>query len=183
MGSCYCLLENEQIGELCFIVFRYLYLNNEKLKCRVGVVATASAGDNRRPTMHRMLICRGGISDEKLEILKAQLLLNTSDILISKKNLERLRSQEGMPFPKEVAELFDTAIHAEEYYRLSEFQIKSLDLDLEDRLRAICLLRNMSTAPKYNKVGSKTDELVFDYLTPDCKESADPLPSVDNDEV
>lgn len=88
-----------------------------------------------------------------------------------------------MPFPKEVAELFDTAIHAEEYYRLSEFQIKSLDLDLEDRLRAICLLRNMSTAPKYNKVGSKTDELVFDYLTPDCKESADPLPSVDNDEV
>lgn len=70
MGSCYCLLESREIGELCFIVFRHIYLNNENLKCRLAAVATASAGDNPRPTTHRMLICREEVPEEKMEILK-----------------------------------------------------------------------------------------------------------------
>ena len=178
MGSCYCLLESQEIGELCFIVFRHIYLNNENLKCRLAAVATASAGDNPRPTTHRMLICREEVPEEKLEILKSQLLLNTSDIFISKKNLEKLRMQKDLFFPKEAAELFDTTIHTEEYYRFSEFQIKNLDLGLIDKLRTICMLRNASSAAKYNKVGSKADELVFDYLT---KEFNPPPAVVDDD--
>lgn len=165
MSSCYCLLENPKIGELCFVVFRHMYLNNESLKCRLAVVATASAGDNRRPTIHRMLISSRVVPDEKVDILKAQLLLNSSDILISAANLENLRGQESPPFPEQVAALFDATIRKEEYYKLSEFQIRGVDIPLQDRLRTICILRNASIAPKYNKVGSKADELTFNYLT------------------
>ncbi len=165
MSSCYCLLENKRIGELCFVVFRHMYLNNESLKCRIAVAATASAGDNRRPTIHRILISSSIIPNEKMEILKAQLLLNSSDIFISAANLEKLRNQENPPLPQQVAALFDTTIPKEEYYKLSEFQIRGIDIPLKDRLHAICMLRNASTSPKYNKVGSKADELIFNYLT------------------
>lgn len=169
MSSCYCLLENKKIGELCFIVFRHLYLNNEDLRCRLAVVATASAGDNRRPTIHRMLISKKIISEEQLEILKAQLLLNTSDIIISRASFEKLMEQNGRDFPPQIAQLFDATIQREEYYKFSEFQIRNINIPLQDKLRAICMLRNESISPKYNKVGSKADELIFDILSEDIK--------------
>lgn len=165
MGSCYCLLHNTDIGEICFLIFHHMYLNNEQLKCRLCTAATASAGDNRRPAIHRMLISRDQIPEEHLHLLKSQLLLNSSDILISSKNLEKLKTQEKDIFPLEVEKLFETSIQKEEYYKLSEFQIRALDIPSIDKLRAICLLRNWSTAPKYNKIGSKCDEIIFDYLS------------------
>lgn len=165
MGSCYCLLHNTDIGEICFLIFHHMYLNNEQLKCRLCTAATASAGDNRRPTIHRMLISRDPIPGEHLKLLKSQLLLNNSEILISSNNLEKLKTQEEDTLPPEVEKMFQTSIQKEEYYKLSEFQIRALDIPPVDKLRAICLLRNWSTAPKYNKIGSKCDELLFDYLS------------------
>ena len=172
MGSCYCLLKNTTIGEICLLVFHHMYLNNENLKCRVAVVATASAGDNRRPTIHRMLISREEISTENLGLLRSQLLLNTSDIVISKESLEELIAREGA-LPPQVAQLFGTAIHEEEFYRFSEFQIRNLNISLEEKIKAICELRNHSTAQKYNKIGTKTDELVFDYLSKVMQNTSD----------
>lgn len=169
MSSCYCILENKRIGELCFIVFRHLYLNNESLKCRLAVAATASAGDNRRPTIHRILISQTEVSGETLEMLKAQLRLNSSELIISRTSIEKLSKLNDDEFPSQVTGLFDTAIQKEEYYRFPESQLRSLDMPLRKKLQAICMLRNESVSPKYNKVGSKADEIIFDIISSSTK--------------
>lgn len=97
-------------------------------------------------------------------LLRSQLLLNTSDIVISQNSLEE-RVAQGDTLPPQVAQLFGTAIHEEEFYRFSEFQIRNLNIPLEMKLKAICELCNNLTAQKYSKIGTKTDELVFDYLS------------------
>ena len=45
----------------------------ETLKCRVALVLTSSAGSNRMPTAHRMIISEDEVSKEGLEILQGQL--------------------------------------------------------------------------------------------------------------
>ncbi len=43
-------------------------------------------------------------------------------------------------------------------------------LDSKVKTKAINLIRQYSAAPKYNKVGSKSDELVYRFLSDNCSE-------------
>ena len=89
MSAAYCALKSEEIGEISYLIFNYKYINYEKLECKVLLSLTSSAGSNRVPTVHRMIITRKEIPIEELDLLRGQLYLNDSEILISESSLER----------------------------------------------------------------------------------------------
>ena len=164
MHACYCFLCNNEIGEICFLVFHHMYLNNEELLCRLATAVTVSAGDNRRPTMHRVLLSRRKLEKEELSVIRSQLLLNTTDILISTRCYDELCETDALPAEMQDSDGFIRILPKETYYSISEAHIRALHIPREEKVKALCALRGKSFSPKYNKIGSKCDELIFEYL-------------------
>ncbi len=164
MNACYCSLCNTRIGEICFLTFHHMYLNNEALCCRLAAAVTVSAGDNRRPAMHRVLLSRRELREEELAVIKSQLLLNSTDILISTRSYEELCQNGLLPGEMLDDEHFIRTLPKEEYYSISESHIRALHLTRDEKVEALCALRGKSFSPKYNKIGSKCDEVIFEYL-------------------
>lgn len=170
MNAIYCSVMSKEIGEICYLIFSYIPILYEKLECRIGAVLTSSAGENRLPTMQRILISRRELTDEILYFLEGQLLLNASEILLSKNAFNAMLKDEE--FPEAFKDYFCNSedgdgfsnVLAVPYYYLYESMIRDSFMSQEDILKSICLLRKYSMAPKYNKVGGKADEIVYKLL-------------------
>lgn len=162
--SCYCILSNMEYGEICMINFHHRYfLTKHSLQCRLACAITTSAGENRRPTVHRMLITKNVLSDEDLRILKPQLRLNSKRITVPEDDLNRLI--DAGELPEAVAGQIKGRIgEPKRYYSFDESQIQSMEIDFMDRVEAIARLREVSTDLCYNKSSSKADDLIFKYL-------------------
>ena len=164
MNAAYCTLMSKKIGEICYFIFRYSQINYEKLMCRLAIAITVSAGDNRLPTAHRMLISRKKLENILDDYLSGQLHLNGSDILLEPENVKIMREDPNMPqwfkdnFDKFISE---TAI---QYYRAQELIVRASHAPKKDKDAFICLLRKYSSAPKYTKIGTKADEFVYRLL-------------------
>lgn len=173
MSACYCILTEIEIGEICFIVFNHMFLFNEALACRMACVATVSSGGNKRPTMHRLLLSRVALDIENADnddfkVLKGQLLLNTSDILIEKTAYEKMKKNETSFMERnEIRELLDESEANWEHleiYRINEAKLRNANCETDEKVQLISLLRNYSIGDRYNKISTKTDEQVYDYL-------------------
>mgnify|MGYP003289400500 CR=1 FL=1 len=171
MSVAYCTLINEEIGEVSYIIFNYIPILYEELCCRVALVLTASAGSNRMPTAHRMILSKEEITPEEMEILKGQLYLNESEILISESGLEGFFNDSNLDpsfieyFRKPSQNAKFLGLSPVPYYLFDESVIRSSFLKQEVKNNAINLIRQYSSSPKYNKVGSKCDELVYKFIT------------------
>lgn len=168
MSVAYCMLVNENIGEISYMIFNYMPIIYEDLCCRVALVLTASAGANRMPTAHRMIISRKKISPKEMEILEGQLHLNESEILISESGLDKfLKNIDGSfkeYFSKEGNNTKFLGLSPVPYYLFDESVIRNSFLEPEIKTKAINLIRKYSAAPKYNKIGRKCDELVYKFI-------------------
>lgn len=168
MNTAYCTLTNRDIGEICYFLFHYSQINNEELVCRLAIAITASAGDNRLPTAHRMLISREDLEDIIDQYLSGQLLLNGSDILVRKEALEQLKTDPDLPeYFKNNFDKFTADIIPMDFFRISELTVRANPNHLvssEDKIKFICLLRKYSFAPRYSKIGSKADEFVYQLI-------------------
>ena len=117
MSSCYCTLISHELGEICFFVFDYISINTENLVSRMACALTTSAGGNRCPTMHRLLICKDELDisnkeSDDFKFLSAHLKLNSSDIIITESKLSEIedcekRSDVKNIIKKIIKKLFD----------------------------------------------------------------------------
>ena len=148
-----------------------MYLFNRDLECRVGTISSTSSGGNRLPVIQRILISQKPLNvSEKdtsdLDFIKGQLRLNNSKILISKNDLIDLqKSYENNKPITEFLQKFKELTSPEEYYLLEEANMKNIPLTSNIKTEGIGILRNSSTSLRYNKVSSKTDEFMFEYIT------------------
>lgn len=170
MGACYCLLTNTDIGEICFLNFKHMYLFNRDLECRVGTISSSSSGGNRLPVIQRILISKShlqvsGNNNADLEFVQGQLRLNNSKILISKHDLEALQNKYvNNTKLSEFFEKFKELTQPEQYYLLDEANMKNVPITSDIKTEGLGVLRNMSSALRYNKVSTKTDEFTFEYI-------------------
>ncbi len=175
MSAAYCSLKNEGIGEISYILFSYMPILYETLKCRVALVLTSSAGSNRMPTVHRMIITEDAVSAEGLEILQGQLYLNESEILISEVGLDKFLADKKLDdsvreyFCKPDQGVKFAGLSPMPYYRFDESVIREAFLDSDVKTKAINLIRRYSVTPKYNKIGTKCDELVYRFICDEKK--------------
>lgn len=170
MGACYCLLVNADIGEICFLNFKHMYLFNRNLECRVGTISSTSSGGNRLPVIQRILITKqplkvNGNDLSDLEFIQGQLRLNNSKMLVSSKDLRNLYEKyendpELLEFFKRFEEISDTS----QYFLLDEASMKDISITSDVKTEGLGILRNVSTSSRYNKVSTKTDEFVFEYI-------------------
>lgn len=170
MGSCYCLLTNTDIGEICFLNFKHMFLFNQPLECRMGTISSTSSGGNRLPVIQRILISQkplniSGDDTSDLEFVKGQLRLNNSKVLISETDFTNLQKRyENDTSIYEFLEKFKELTEAEQYYLLEESNMKNIPLTSDVKTKGIGILRDASASLKYNKVSSKTDQFVFEYI-------------------
>lgn len=171
LSSCYCILTNQSIGEMCFITFHHMFLFNYDMRCRVGAVLTTSSGENRRPTIHRMVISKHEFDLQEdspdLHFLKGQLKLNDSQIMISKSSFEELKKYILVNSPEEFQTFFssfEVLSTKEEYYIIDENKLLDSSFSVSTKIQCISLLREKSASNKYNKVSTKSDEYLFKYL-------------------
>lgn len=163
MSAVYCILMNPAMAEMNFITFRHLFILNEELVCRLATLSTVSSGDSRRPTTLRLLLTRKEmVKEEEIEFLEGHLLQNDSDISIRKEAYDRLVKEAG--FSKSFQEIFDFLKEENTLYTIDESRLRGMLNKGEDRLQCIAKLRNASQAIRYNKVGTKADEQVYQYI-------------------
>jgi len=170
-SSCYCILTNQRIGEMCFFIFHHMFLFNQEMICRMAVALTTSSGENKRPTIHRLVITKQKFdldaNPHDLSFLQGQLKLNSQKIIISKKTFETIKSQlspdsdaDLIFYLTEIEKLF---LH-EEFYIIDENKILLSDIDVITKVRGISLLREKSIAENFNKISTTTDEFLFEYI-------------------
>lgn len=171
LSSCYCILINESIGEMCFLLFHHMFLFNHDMICRVGAVLTTSSGENRRPTLHRMVISKHefDLQGDSLDLhfLKGQLKLNDSQIMISKASFEELKKyilKNNLEEFQTFFSLFEDLSSKEEYYIIDENKLLDSTISVSTKIQCISLLRENSISNKYNKISTKSDEYLFKYL-------------------
>lgn len=170
MGACYCVLTNPDIGEICFLNFKHMFLFNRELECRVGTISSSSSGGNRLPVIQRVLISQHPLHVNKdnasdLEFVQGQLRLNNSTILISEADIEELEKKyKNQSALSEFFHKFKETADPEPYYLLDEANMKNVPLTSDIKTEGLGILRNSSSSLRYNKVSTKTDENVFEYI-------------------
>ena len=133
---------------------------------------STSSGGNRRPIAQRILLSRTKLNVKELSskdslFIQGQLLLNSTNVLISQKAFDTLLTSdfviknEGLyTFLTECKKVFEK----ENFYRIDESILRGIDTPTEIKIQGISLLRKFSSAPKYNKISTKTDEYTYSYL-------------------
>lgn len=163
--SCYIILSSPEEGEICVINFRHFFIRHQNLDCRMAEVITNGAGERHFPTIHRMLLSRTEISKEHLRLLMPHLHLNSSDIRISKDNLDKLQTES-----EHYNDLLEHLIHRIkpiEIYAFKEDYVNSTAkqfLSKEETRIFLSRIRERSYKVRYNKVSNKLDETVHELL-------------------
>lgn len=175
MGCCYCILMSSVTGEFCFLNFRHMYLFNQSLVCRISAALTTSSGESKLPTVHRALISYRKLyftddNDSDLDFIQGQLRLNNSSIIIQKSYFEDKYKEicKKTSLSENVKELIETALAENcicDCYILDEARIRMENYSDSEKIKAINILRDLSVAPKYNKISPKADEFFFKYLS------------------
>lgn len=172
MQTIYCEVYSEEIGEKGYFLFHYDFLAYQNLESRLVTALTVSSGIKRLPTMHKLLLTKKPLSPDELDYLCGQLKLNSSEILISENAYREFLRDPKLP-PKffdyfgakeTQAEGFLSSVAKVPYISFNESLISDSFLPPLDKIKIICLLRKYSSAPKYNKVSSKAEEIVYKFL-------------------
>lgn len=164
--ACYCIVYNPEYGEIGMINFYHrFFLTSEVLQCRVAAALTTSAGDRRRPTVHRLLLCRRELSDSELNLITPQLFLNSGEVIFPKSSIESIINNNEIE--SDLIKLILKQEPTYEYYRIHEDTIMNFEsIPIEKRFDILCVLRKYSVSLKNSKIGTKVDELVFNKLFP-----------------
>lgn len=168
MGACYCILANPDNGELICLNFNHMFFNHQDMICRMATMVSTSSGGNRLPVIQRALLSQeklhvNGNNKEDLNFVKGQLNLNESTITISRENFQQLKETSNALL-QSYFEKCEQYLEPQNLFTIEESKIRNIDEPLDIKAEAISLLRNASVAAKYNKISTKTDEFLFQYI-------------------
>lgn len=90
LGVAYCVLVNELIGELSVIEFRHRSFFVKEVECRIGLVLTTSAGENKLPLTQKIFMARKQITEELAQAILPFLKFTLDEIPLTKEQLEEL---------------------------------------------------------------------------------------------
>jgi len=172
MQTIYCEVYSEEIGEKCYLLFHYDFLAYQNLECRLVTAITVSSGVKRLPTMHKLLLTRTKLTPDDLEYLCGQLKLNNSEILMSENAYREFLRDPKLPEKffeyfgerQSLAPGFLSSVAKVPYISFNESLISDSFLPAFEKIKIICLLRKYSSAPRYNKISGKAEEIVYNYI-------------------
>lgn len=162
---CMCLVVNDELGELNMICFRNTILNNTNYEVGMAAVCTASAGVDRVPTMHRMLLCNKEIPVDLFWQVEGNLKLNSSKILIGKEELEEIFCYYNIA--EELKMAICSISSCKEYYEINERILRGTDKRVwngHSASEVIARIRADAYGARYNKISKKLDDNLWDLF-------------------
>lgn len=163
----YSILKCEEIGEYCFIIFRYFHLNYEHQDCLMAeLLSTSSATKERYPTVLRMFLSKEEISPKHRHLISPHLWLNYSQIAISKEALFSLK-QLSEDYDALIDKLSKDACSNNMYIFKEKKAVAIAENYLkteEDIIKFITELRAKSYAFHYNKVSDTATNNIHKLL-------------------
>ena len=122
--------------------------------------------------MQRALITEAKLNaihpnDEDFQFVRGQLKLNETAIYIPEKAIEGLITSDDDSISKDLKDFFSSCIKMSDslkYDVFDETKIRSINVSSDVKAQGISILRNKSIALKYNKISTKTEEFVFQYI-------------------
>jgi len=162
MHAAYCYLVNHEAGEMCMLVFHQWYSIQLPVASIMAAAITTASGSKRLPTVHRMCLIRKEADPEALEAIKGQLLMNTSEIILRKRDLVEILKDDGIP--KSFRELLERKTKSEPYLCVCETDLDDSNIKEEERAKWISYIRARSEAPRYNKISQQTEERLYSIV-------------------
>lgn len=163
LGVAYCILANEKMGEVSMVEFRHRSFFIKEVECLMGLALTTTTGGKRYPTVHRMLLSRHKIPDDKLnQVMPYLKLTRENEFIIRKKDIEMLSSE---------LEMFDydkikSTIDSDEYLIFDQRMLPFMNKKLSRPQIAeiIGTLKNLSYESYSNVLSEADDDILFDRL-------------------
>lgn len=164
-GTIQCNMRENNIGDCCYIVFRYVQVNYTKQACRMAeVLSTSSKPERRYPVVHKMILSKEKINDKDWNMIKPHLYLNYSKIIVGQKGLEEI-GQISDVYSKIVKEIKEN--HYEPVKVVKERTLREIAekyLSQEEVLVFVTEVRSKSLAYRYNKISQRVDLNLWEML-------------------
>lgn len=161
----YCYLVNEEYGEINFLMFKGISSNIKRLSCRMVAVLTPAAGGTRDATSHRMFITRRKLSEKGIAVISPHLKMNTSEIIISEKELDNFC--EELNVPEKFKNILYSLVEPDKLLVLREeffWGFTTQNVSGYNKFKYITELRKRSRAKNYYKIGMKVEDILYKYL-------------------
>jgi len=144
------------IGEYYFMTIDYKYYVNLGMYFRIGSFCTYNSENDHPPLFEKIVLCRKELSDENRDYIYGLLNLNNEKIMIKRNHLENLCNQNDLinKFFQTFKNILENQLHNcyifGEKQILEFFNLNSTDIDMnkEDIIRAILILRKHSLSPE-----------------------------------
>lgn len=157
-----CPLFSAKLGEICMLNFNHFALQEDDLACRLAVAITSSAGNPRLPTVHRAFLCRKKLTLKEQELLKGHLMMNRSEFLVSKANLEAFLQTPQLP--EVFRQALSNAMEGETYLKIQESNLFETPAHPTlQEITALSRLHTLSELPRYNKINRRSDEYTYEF--------------------
>ena len=178
----HCVLVGRDKQEVCMLTASHFNSTIHQNLLNVALVLTTSSGLQKRPTMHRLLLSRNRVTKkETLELVQAQLKLNSDNICISKSALDELQGdiEESILHAKTEKERkkYQAVLiciekirelgKKEEFYLMAESIIYDSNAIIQDKhLRGyvVSKIRAATDAMHYNKVSHTVQNICVDII-------------------
>lgn len=165
LTGAYVVLRNDLIGELCFMIMRYQTFLTEQMECRMALCLTIGAGENKLPTVHRMLISRKELPKEHIKDIQPYLDLYGNAIRIEKNKAKELRNALEKEEDKEELDALWRRSQEKEYYEVSiELLRRHLRLDRKGFAFLITDLLRLADTEPYSKICQTDDGLAYEVI-------------------
>lgn len=167
MSSAYFILKCESLGEICTIILRHRLYAIKQVECRIGLCLTTCAGENKVPTVHRILFTRHKLDHTAINKIKPWLKVYGRNILIEKSKYQNLLKDFSMGMPEyseEFEHIYGTARYKEYYCLSSEVLRQQLSLNRNEFVEFMTRIYSEAEADNNIKITQSDDSKIFDML-------------------
>lgn len=165
LSGAYVVLRNDLIGELCFMIMRYQTFLTGQMECRMALCLTIGAGENKLPTVHRMLISREALPKEHMKDIQPYLDLYGNVIRIEKNKAKELYNALEKEEDKKELDALWRRLPEKEYYEVSiELLRRYLRLDRKEFAFLIANLLRLADTEPYSKIRQTDDSLTYEVI-------------------
>ncbi|MBD5393099.1 MAG: hypothetical protein HDR71_17230 [Lachnospiraceae bacterium] len=162
LSGAYMILKNEQTGELCFMELRHRMFAVKQLECRLALCLTMSEGENRVPTVHKMLLFRQELTEEHLRVVRPYLDLYGNVIRIDKEKANQLADSLNSEAEKEALQALWNMMPGKQYYEVSiELLLRHLHLSKDEFAAFISKFLSFADTQRYSKIYENDDNLLY----------------------
>lgn len=138
----YCILASEKYGEISILEFRYRSFKVRDVVCRMGLVLTVSAGEQKFPIVHKLFISRDKLEGKLRDNILQMLRLSNYEFKVSQRTLEKIQEQ----YPKYAAICKELqGREFQKYITVNEntFWRENGDLEKKELLELLLILKKM----------------------------------------